>query len=284
MTLADADTAAGQQVALSEGENVIKMKVTAQDGTSMETYTVTVTRAAVSPPAAPTGLSATADNSRVALAWTKPASDAVITHHEYRYKTDSDYQDNWETIPHSAPGGFNEDGFTVTGLDNGTAHTFPAPCGEFRRRERFGGVERGNPVRPRAHRRVHHDEALRTVRTANPTASVTRSSSSSSSATTPLARPTRVTRTSASILAIPGKTPTNTQEVAVNRPGSAIRYKKAMSTTTASRFPPARPPSPIATLPTVLATTRSTSPASRRRAPSRTARSTASIRRSTARW
>ena len=124
MALADAGTAAGHQVALSEGENVVKMKVTAQDGTTTETYTVTVTRAAVGPPAAPTGLSTTAGNGHVALSWTAPASDAVITHHEYRYKTDSDYQDNWKAIPYSAPGGFNEDGFTVTGLDNGTAHTF----------------------------------------------------------------------------------------------------------------------------------------------------------------
>ena len=122
MTLPDADTAADQQVALSEGENVIKMKVTSQDGTAMETYTVTVTRA--DPPAAPTGFSATAGNGHVALSWTAPASDAVITRHEYRYKTDSDYQDNWKAIPYSAPGGFNEDGFTVTGLDNDTAHTF----------------------------------------------------------------------------------------------------------------------------------------------------------------
>ena len=124
MTLPDADTAADQQVALSEGENVVKMKVTSQDGTAMETYTVTVTRAAVEPPDAPTGLMATAGNRRVALAWDDPASDAVITHHEYRYKTDSDYPDAWKEIPYSAPGGFNEDGFTVTGLDNDTAHTF----------------------------------------------------------------------------------------------------------------------------------------------------------------
>ena len=123
MTLADADAAAGQQVALSEGENVIKVQVTSQDGTAMETYMVTVTRA-VAPPATPTGLMATAGNRRVALAWTAPAAGADITHHEYRYKTDSDYQDNWKKIPYSATGGFNEDGFTVTGLDNGTAHTF----------------------------------------------------------------------------------------------------------------------------------------------------------------
>ena len=124
MALPDEDTAADQQVALSVGETVIKMKVTAQDGTAMETYTVTVTRAAVEPPDAPTGLMATAGNRRVALAWDDPASDAVITHHEYRYKTDSDYPDAWKEIPYSAPGGFNEDGFTVTGLDNDTAHTF----------------------------------------------------------------------------------------------------------------------------------------------------------------
>ena len=124
MMIADAGTEDGRQVALAAGENVIQVKVTAQDDTATQTYTVTVTRAAVGPPAAPTGLSATADNRRVALAWNAQASDAVITHHEYRYKTDSDYQDNWKTIPYSAPGGFNEDGFTVTGLDNGTAHTF----------------------------------------------------------------------------------------------------------------------------------------------------------------
>ena len=123
MALTDAGTAAGHQVMLSVGENVVRMKVTAQDGTTMETYMVTVTRGVVVP-ATPTGLSAMAGNSRVALAWNAPAPDAVITHHEYRYKTDSDYQDNWKTIPYSAPGGFNEDGFTVTGLDNDTAHTF----------------------------------------------------------------------------------------------------------------------------------------------------------------
>ena len=44
--LADADTnAAGHQVALAEGDTVIKVKVTSQDGTAMQTYTVTVTRA-----------------------------------------------------------------------------------------------------------------------------------------------------------------------------------------------------------------------------------------------
>ena len=42
--LEDADSAAGQQVDLAEGENVIKVKVTAEDGNATETYTITVTR------------------------------------------------------------------------------------------------------------------------------------------------------------------------------------------------------------------------------------------------
>ena len=151
MAIADADAAAGQQVALSAGENVIRMKVTAQDGTTMETYTVTVTRAAVGPPAAPAGFSATAGNRRVALAWTAPASDAVITHHEYRYKTDGAYPDTWKEIPYSAPGGVNEDGFSVTGLDNDTAHTFQLRAANGA--EKSGAVE-SSAVTPSGHGRI----------------------------------------------------------------------------------------------------------------------------------
>ena len=43
--LIDADYAAGHQVKLLVGENVIKVKVTAEDGVSTRTYTITVTRA-----------------------------------------------------------------------------------------------------------------------------------------------------------------------------------------------------------------------------------------------
>ena len=82
------------------------------------------TAASGTPPAAPTGLSATAGNRSVALSWDTPASDADITRHEYRYKTDGSYPDTWKKIPYSATGDFNADGFTVTKLDNGTAHTF----------------------------------------------------------------------------------------------------------------------------------------------------------------
>ena len=51
-TLADAnDMADGHQVTLEVGENVVKVKVTAEDGTTTETYTVTLTRA--EPPECP---------------------------------------------------------------------------------------------------------------------------------------------------------------------------------------------------------------------------------------
>ncbi len=50
VTLTDAGAAAGHQVTLEEGDNVIKVKVTAEDGTTIETYTVTVTRRAVDAP------------------------------------------------------------------------------------------------------------------------------------------------------------------------------------------------------------------------------------------
>ena len=51
VTLTDADTgAAGQQVAVAEGDNVVKVKVTAKDGNTTRTYTVTVTRRAVDAP------------------------------------------------------------------------------------------------------------------------------------------------------------------------------------------------------------------------------------------
>ncbi|WP_428097661.1 fibronectin type III domain-containing protein [Candidatus Rariloculus sp.] len=46
-TLTDTDTAKDEfQVALAEGDNVVKVKVTAEDGNTTETYMVTVTRAA----------------------------------------------------------------------------------------------------------------------------------------------------------------------------------------------------------------------------------------------
>ena len=51
MTLTDADTGVtGQQVAVAVGDTIIGVKVTAEDGNATQTYTVTVNRAAATPP------------------------------------------------------------------------------------------------------------------------------------------------------------------------------------------------------------------------------------------
>ena len=80
------------------------------------------------PPSAPTNFTATKGDKRVTLAWTAP-----VTHHEYRYKTIGEYDDaDWTDIPDSAPGGDNEDGYTVPGLTNRNRLHLPAPRGEPR--------------------------------------------------------------------------------------------------------------------------------------------------------
>ena len=114
----------GHQVALAVGDTVIKVKVTAADGTATQTYMVTVTRAAAAAvPDAPTDFTATLGNMEVALAWKAPASDSGVTGHEYRYKTTGSYG-SWTPIADSGVGGVNEATFTVPMLTNGVEHTF----------------------------------------------------------------------------------------------------------------------------------------------------------------
>ena len=108
-----------------DGANVIKVKVTAADGSTTLTYAVTVNRAAAdTAPAKPTGFTAAVGNAQVTLAWDAPASDSGVTRHEYHYKTDGGYPATWTAIANSAVGGANQAGFTVTGLTNEKAHTF----------------------------------------------------------------------------------------------------------------------------------------------------------------
>ena len=81
---------------------------------------VTVTFAERPALAAPSGLSASPSDGQVALSWTDP-SDATITGYELRYKAGSGAYGSWADISGS---GANTTSHTVTGLTNGTAHSF----------------------------------------------------------------------------------------------------------------------------------------------------------------
>ena len=74
-------------------------------------------------PAKPTGLTATARGSSVALGWDDP-DDATVRRHQYRQKAGTNAYGRWRNIPGSAPGGSNATSYTVTGLNIGTAYRF----------------------------------------------------------------------------------------------------------------------------------------------------------------
>ena len=71
-------------------------------------------------PAKPTGARATGGNARVMLAWADP-SDATITKWQYRQKAGTGAYGGWTDVSGSNAGTTSH---TVTGLTNGTAHTF----------------------------------------------------------------------------------------------------------------------------------------------------------------
>ena len=93
------------------------------DWTSTSEVTLRL-REAATPPDAPTNFTATVGDTQVTLAWQAAALDSGVTGHEFRYKTDGDYQETWTAIADSGPEETNEDSFTVTGLTNEEAHTF----------------------------------------------------------------------------------------------------------------------------------------------------------------
>ena len=66
---------ASPAIALVPGANAIKAEVTAEDGTTKKTYTVTVTRQqeSTATPAAPTELAVEAGNAQLALSWKAPS-------------------------------------------------------------------------------------------------------------------------------------------------------------------------------------------------------------------
>ena len=111
------------------GDNIVKIKVTAEDTTTIKTYQVTITRAAAAPDA-PASLTASPGNAEATLTWTAPASDggAAITKYQYRVSADggSTWSPDWTDVPDSDSDSDQADerSVTVTGLANGTLHTF----------------------------------------------------------------------------------------------------------------------------------------------------------------
>ena len=80
-------------------------------------FTLTVNN--INPPAAPTGLTATAGSGQVTLSWTAP-NNSTISGYQYRQKAGSGSFGSWTDIPNSDA----KTTHTVTGLTVGTEYTF----------------------------------------------------------------------------------------------------------------------------------------------------------------
>ena len=80
-------------------------------------FTLTVNN--INPPAAPTGLTATAGSGQVTLSWTAP-NNSTISGYQYRQKAGSGNFGSWTDIPNSDA----KTTHTVTGLTVGTEYTF----------------------------------------------------------------------------------------------------------------------------------------------------------------
>ena len=81
-------------------------------------FTLTVNN--INPPAAPTGLTATAGSGQVTLSWTAP-NNSTIDNWQYRRKAGTSSFGSWMDIPNSTA---TTTAYTVTSLTNGTAYTF----------------------------------------------------------------------------------------------------------------------------------------------------------------
>ena len=124
---ADANTPR-HQVNLEEGPNTLKVKVTADDGNTTETYTVVVTRERPTVPEAPEGLGATAVSpTQIYLYWTAPSNfvNSAITGYEYRVSTDDGH--TWIRPWRDIQGAGNRTDITehtVYWLDSAKEYTF----------------------------------------------------------------------------------------------------------------------------------------------------------------
>ena len=93
------------------------------DGDSAETGSITP----IGPPTAPTSLSATNGYLKTILSWTPSDSDggSAITEHKYRQQIQGEpWEDNWVSIPISAPNQDHAISYTITGLSGGIVYKF----------------------------------------------------------------------------------------------------------------------------------------------------------------
>lgn len=99
---------------LAVGPNTIQVKVTAQDGTTIKTYSIAVTRAAGVPGAPTVGTATAGTNANATVTFTAPASDGGSPITSYSVT--------------SAPGGVVNTGatspITISGLNPGIVYTF----------------------------------------------------------------------------------------------------------------------------------------------------------------
>ena len=116
--LTDADTStAGHQVDLNEERNVIVVKVTAEDGTSTQSYTVTVTRAGA-PPGKVTEVTVTPGDGALVVGWAA-VSDAT----GYRVQWKSGTQGYNTTTRQAVIDSGSTVSHTIASLTNGTEYT-----------------------------------------------------------------------------------------------------------------------------------------------------------------
>ena len=104
--------------AVSQGINDNKI-----GGDPAETDSITP----IGPPTAPRSLSATNGYLETILSWTPSASDggSAIAEHKYRQQIQGvSWEDNWVSIPTSAPNETNAISYTVTGLSAGIVYKF----------------------------------------------------------------------------------------------------------------------------------------------------------------
>ena len=99
----------------------------AQDGATNQNLAAVQAVIPHGPPSAPRNLRAQAGDTQVTLSWQAPAragAGTPITGYQYRQQAGAGAWSNWQNILNSAPGGANDDSFTVTGLTNNTRYTF----------------------------------------------------------------------------------------------------------------------------------------------------------------